>query len=71
MSDERLGKMDECWLIISDYLRSHAYIMNSDVRKLCGISAATANCVLASLASKDKLMKCRVGKSWVHKLTEH
>lgn len=71
MSDERLSKTDERWLIISDYLKSHAHIMNSDVRTLCGVSAATANRILASLADEGKLSKCRVGKYWAYKLATH
>ena len=39
------GKMDKAtlrWNKIQEYLKTHDYIMNADVRELCGVSAATA-----------------------------
>ena len=44
--------------------------MNADVRELCGVSAATANRILANFASDGKLMKSRVGGHWGYKLLE-
>lgn len=49
MSDEKMDKATLRWNIIEAYLKSHDYIMNADVRKLCGVSSATANRILVSL----------------------
>lgn len=39
----------------------HGFIMNSDVRALCGVPAAMANRILARLVKEEKLIKCRTG----------
>ena len=41
--------------------------MNSDVRELCGVSAATANRILASFVEVFKLKKYREGGHWAYK----
>ena len=56
------------WNKIQEYLKTHDYIMNADVRELCGVSAATANRILASLASDRKLVKYHEGGHWVYEL---
>ena len=58
------------WKKFQEYLKIHDYIMNADVRELCGVSAATANRILANFASDGKLMKSRVGGHWGYKLLE-
>ena len=40
------------WKQIERLLATHPYIMNADVRVLCGVSAATANRILAGLADE-------------------
>ena len=71
-SDEmRDGKMDKAtlrWKKIEEYLKTHDYIMNADVRELFGVSAATANRILAGLASDGILLKCCESGHWVYKL---
>ena len=70
MSD---GKMDTAtlrWNKIQKYLKTHDYIMNADVRELCGVSAATANRLLAGLVAEDKLKKWRNSGHWAYKLTD-
>lgn len=70
MSD---GKMDKKTLRrqkIEQFLQTHEYVMNADVRELCGVSAATANRILANFVSDGKLMKSRVGGHWGYKLLE-
>ena len=37
MSDEKMDKATLRWNKIETYLKSHDYIMNADVRKLCGV----------------------------------
>ena len=46
MSDGKLDKDTLRWNKIQEYLKTHDYIMNADVRELCGVSAATANRIL-------------------------
>jgi len=66
------GAMDKTtmrWKQIEKFLETHAFIMNADVRALCGVSAATANRILAGLAAEGKLVKCRVGGHWGYKIS--
>lgn len=56
------------WAQIKDFLAAHEFIMNADVRTLCGVSAATANRVLAGFVAKGKLIKCRENGHWAYKL---
>lgn len=67
MSDEKMDKAMLRWNKIEAYLKSHDYIMNADVRKLCGVSAATANRILAALVAKNQLEKYRMSGHWVYK----
>lgn len=66
MSDEKIDKATLRWKKIEKYLKTHDYIMNANVRKLCGVSAATANRILARLAADGKLVKCNRGGHWVY-----
>ena len=64
------GKIDKAtlrWNKIQEYLKTHDYIMNADVRELCCVSAATANRILAGLVSEKKIIKFRVGGHWKYK----
>jgi len=54
------------WEQIEKFLETHPYIMNADVRTLCGVSAATANRVLAGFTFKGKLVKYREGGHWAY-----
>ncbi len=68
MSDEKMDKATLRWKKIEEYLKTHDYIMNADVRKLCGVSAATANRLLAGFASVGKLVKYRESGHWAYRL---
>lgn len=72
MSDVmRDGKPDKAslrWNKIRSYLATHDSVMNADVRELCGVSAATANRILAGLVSAGKLVKCRRGGHWAYQM---
>ena len=70
MSDGPMGKATMRWKQIEKFLETHPYIMNADVRALCGVSAATANRILAGLAAEGKLVKYREGGHWGYKLLE-
>ena len=56
------------WKQIRDFLKTHPYIMNANVRTLCNVSAATANRILADLVVESKLAKYHQGGHWVYKL---
>lgn len=66
MSDEAIGKPTIRWKKIEHYLQTHDFIMNADVRELFGVSAATANRILASLVKNGKLNKYREGRHWAY-----
>lgn len=51
---------------IERFLQTHDYITNADVRELCGVSAATANRILAALTQTDALKKCRKNGHWAY-----
>lgn len=70
MSDEKIDKATFRWNKIQEYLKTHDYIMNADVRKLCGVSAATANRILANMTMERILAKFRIKSHWAYKLHE-
>ena len=68
MSD---GKIDKATLRrnkVQEYLKTHDYIMNADVRKLCGVSAATANRILVQLVTDNKIKKSRINGHWKYSI---
>ena len=68
MSDGKVDKATLRWNKIQEYLKTHEYIMNADVRELCGVSAATANRILSNLVAMGKLSRYREGGHWACKL---
>lgn len=68
MSDGKMDKATLRWKKIEKFLQTHDYVTNADVRELCGVSAATANRILAGLASEGKLIKCREDGHWAYKI---
>lgn len=68
MSDETLDKVALRWQKIEQFLQTHEYIMNADVRALCGVSAATANRILAAFVAERKLAKYHEGRHWRYKI---
>ena len=52
------------WYKIERFLRKNEVITNADVREMFGVSAATANRILAKLTDEGKLEKVRIGRSW-------
>ena len=68
MSDIHSSKEDLRWRQIESYLKGHDFIQNADVRALCGVSAATANRILAALVASGRLVKVHSGKYWVYRL---
>ena len=51
---------------IEAYLETHDFITNADVRKLCGVSASTANRILADLAARQKLKRIHIHGHWAY-----
>ena len=68
MSDGTMDKATMRWKQIEKFLETHEFIMKADVRELCGVSAATANRILAGFASEGKLVRYREGGHWAYKL---
>lgn len=68
MSDGKMDKATLRWMQIEKFLQSHEFIMNSDVRRNCGVSAATANRILVRLVDTGKLIKIRYNGHWVYKV---
>lgn len=68
MSDGRMDKATLRWKQIEAYLETHDYIMNANVRALCGVSAATANRILARLVLDGKITKCYLDGHWKYTL---
>lgn len=66
MSDGKLDKAAVRWQKIEQFLQTHEYIMNADVRELCGVSPATANRILADFSLEGKLLKYRKTGHWVY-----
>ena len=66
MSDGKMDKKALRWQKIEQFLQTHEYIMNADVRELCGVSAATAHRILASLVNEGKLYKTRANGHWAY-----
>lgn len=67
MSVEKIDKATLRWKKIEEYLKTHDYIMNADVRELCGVSSATANRILSLLIDKEKLIRNYFHGHWVYK----
>ena len=69
MSDGKMDKATLRWKQIKNYLETHPYVMNSNVRSLCNVSSATANRILAGLVTEGKLIKYREGRHWGYKFS--
>lgn len=68
MSDGAMDKATIRWKQVEKFLETHEFIMNADVRSLCGVSAATANRILFAFVAESKLIKCRINGHWAYKL---
>lgn len=66
MSDGKMDKTILRWNKIQEYLKTHDYIMNADVRELCGVSAATENRFLIRLVNTKKLTRNHNHGQWVY-----
>ena len=67
MSDGKIDKVTLRWRKIEEFLKTHDHIMNADVREPCGVSAATANRILAEFVTERKLIKGLKDGHWVYR----
>ena len=65
-SGAKIDKTALRWNKIQEYFKTHDYIMNADVRELCGVSAATANRILALFVNTKKLARDRKRGHWIY-----
>ena len=68
MGDGPMDKATLRWKQIEKFLETHEFIMNADVRTLCGVSAATANRILAGFTSAGRLTKYRESGHWAYRI---
>ena len=68
MSDGKMDKATMRWMQIEKFLQTHEFIMNADVRKICGVSSATANRILSSFAEDGNLFRVCEGGHWAYKI---
>ena len=66
-SSARHDRAVQRWSLIGNYLQTHGHIQNADVRRLCGVSAATANRILGRLTEEKKLQRCREKGRWIYR----
>lgn len=67
MSDGKTDKKTLRLKKIKQFLQTHEYIMNADVRDLCGVSAATTDRILAGLTETGALKKYHISGYWKYK----
>lgn len=63
-SAENRSTEEQRWQQIRYFLEKNGAITNADVRKMLGVSAATANRILAMMTEKGRIKKVRIGRSW-------
>ena len=61
---ENRSTEEQRWHQIKYFLEKNGAITNADVRKMLGVSAATANRILAMMTEKGRIKKVRIGRSW-------
>ena len=65
---ESMSIEEQRWHQIERFLKKNGTIVNADVRDMLGVSAATANRILAKMAEEERIQKIRIGKYWGYKL---
>ena len=61
---ENRSTEEQRWHQIKYFLEKNGTITNADVRKMLGVSVATANRILATMTEKGRIKKVRIGRSW-------
>ena len=67
---ENMSTEERRWVQIERFLKKNGTITNADVRQMFGVSAATANRILAKLTDESKVQRIRLGKSWGYRKEE-
>lgn len=67
VSDGAMDKATIRWKQIEKLLETHPCIMNTNLRDLCGVSAATANRILAGLVTESTFVKYRESRHWAYR----
>ena len=65
---EKMSAEEQRRYQIECFLKKNGTITNANVREILGVSAATANRILAKMTSAGKIKKLRIGKSWGYSL---
>ena len=65
---ENMSTEEQRWYQIERFLKKNGTVTNADVRDMLGVSAATANRILAKMAEEGRIQKVRIGKSWGYKI---
>lgn len=68
MSEAKIDKATLRRNKMQEHMKPHYYIMNADVRGMCGVSMATANRILSGLVTDTKLYKYYKDGHWVYEL---
>ena len=58
------SKSDMRWNVISEFLETHDYIMNGDVKRLLEVSSATATRILTGFMKAGRLKRVRIESHW-------
>ena len=58
------SKSDVRWNVISEFLETHDYIMNGDVKRLLEVSSATATRILTGFMKAGRLKRVRIESHW-------
>ena len=61
---ENRSTEEQRWHQIKYFLEKNGTITNADVRKMLGVSAATADRILAMMTEKGRIKKVRIGRAW-------
>lgn len=65
---ESMNIEEQRWYQIESFLKKNGVVTNANVRDMFGVSAATANRVLAKMAEEGRIQKIRIGKSWGYRV---
>ena len=56
-SDSAMDKATWRWMQMKQFMETHEYIMNADVRTLCNVSTATTKRILVSFVAEEEFIK--------------
>lgn len=71
LSDERISKTKQRWIVVKNYLKQHDSIQNADICRLLDVSPATANRLLRAWTEENKLKRYRNEKTWMYRTPDN